>query len=332
VVLPVQHLAGILGRLGLAESATENVLNQTMDRLPAFPGFRPLSLGDRDILEDFLRPYQPQTSELTFTNLFIWRTRYGWQWSVDGDRLILLSAKEGAEPFLLPPVGPPPRRERVLKLLRWLRDERSVARPRIERVDPGLAAELRTVSSVRAEPVREHFDYVYRTEELLSLPGSRYHAKRNHISRFMAAAVSEFAPIDESNLRLCAEFHDRWCERRRCAEDLNLLDEWGAVKEALANYGRLGVRGGVFLIEGKVEAFTFGELLNESTVVVHIEKANPEIPGIYAAINQRFLREYWSDVPFVNREQDLGEPGLRKAKLSYHPHHFVEKHRLVLAE
>jgi hypothetical protein len=188
------------------------------------------------------------------------------------------------------------------------------------------------VGPVRAEAAREHFDYVYRTEDLLSLAGSRYHAKRNYISRFGAAAVSEFAPIGESNLRLCAEFHDRWCERRRCADDLNLLDEWEAVKEALASYGRLDVRGGAFLIEGRVEAFTFGELLNDNTVVVHIEKANPEIPGIYAAINQRFLREFWSDVPFVNREQDLGEPGLRRAKLSYHPHHLVEKHRLVLAE
>lgn len=303
-----------------------------MGQPPAFPIFRPLAIEDREAIAQYIWPYQPQISELTFTNLFIWRAQYGWQWSVDGSRLILLSSKEGAEPYFLQPVGPPSRAGLVLKLLRWLRDERSVARPRIERTDAGLVAEVAGESSIRAEPAREHFDYVYRTEDLLSLRGSRYHAKRNHISRFLAAAVAEFVPIDDFNLRLCAEFQDRWCAWRRCSEDLNLLGEWESVKEALANYHRLGVRGGAFVIDGKVEAFTFGELLNTETAVVHIEKANPEIPGLYAAINQRYCQEYWRGVSFINREQDLGEAGLRKAKLSYHPHHLVEKHRLILAE
>jgi len=303
-----------------------------MDRAPAFPEFRPIDVGDREAFGRFLWPYQPQSSELTFTNLFIWRSVYAWRWSVDGDRLILLSSAAGEEPFFLAPVGPPSRSGLVLKLLRWLRDERSVAQPRIERADPRLVAEVAGESAIRVEPAREHFDYVYRTEDLISLRGSRYHAKRNHISRLESAAVPEFVPIDASILGLCREFQDRWCEQRRCAEDLNLLGEWEAVKEALANYGRLGVRGAAVLIGGAVEAFTFGELLNAQTAVVHIEKANPEIPGLYAAINQRYCRDHWSAVPFINREQDLGRAGLRKAKLSYHPHHLVEKHRLTLAE
>jgi hypothetical protein len=85
-------------------------------------------------------------------------------------------------------------------------------------------------------------------------------------------------------------------------------------------------------MEGRAEAFAFGELLNKDTAVVHIEKANPEIPGLYAAINQRYCREHWSGTAFVNREQDLGEPGLRKAKLSYHPRRLVEKFGIQLAE
>lgn len=133
------------------------------------------------------------------------------------------------------------------------------------------------------------------------------------------------------NLSLCEEFQDRWCVVRRCDEDMNLRDEWTAVREGLAAYETLGLQGEAVLIGDKVEAFTFGELLNEQTAVVHIEKANPEIPGLYSVVNQLFCQKYWSGVSFINREQDLGEEGLRKAKLSYHPIRLVEKYRLELA-
>ena len=91
------------------------------------------------------------------------------------------------------------------------------------------------------------------------------------------------------------------------------------------------IKGGVILINEKVEAFTLGERLNEETAVVHIEKANTEIRGLYNAINQQFCEKQWPDTRFINREQDLGEPGLREAKLSYNPDHMVEKFRIRLA-
>jgi hypothetical protein len=322
----------VAGILRYPSGPGEGSPRKNLERVPGFPGFRPIRLDDRDVISRYLWSYQPETSELTFTNLFIWRGQYGWFWSADGSHLILLSTKPGAEPYFLQPVGPPPRAEVSLRLLRWLREERSVARPRIERADRRLAEELGSLPEIRVEPTREHFDYLYKTEDLIFLKGSRYHAKRNHISRFsQAAAAARFVPVEESNIALCAEFQDRWCETRRCSEDLNLLGEWEAVKETLVNYPRLGVTGSAFLIGGRVEAFTFGELLNTETAVVHIEKANPEIPGAYSAINQRFSREHWGRTAFVNREQDLGEPGLRKAKFSYHPCRLVEKYRILLA-
>jgi hypothetical protein len=87
----------------------------------------------------------------------------------------------------------------------------------------------------------------------------------------------------------------------------------------------------VILINDRVEAFALGELLDEGTAVIHIEKANPEIRGLYAMINQQFCEYAWSEVSFINREQDLGEPGLRAAKMSYNPHHLVEKFRVRLS-
>jgi hypothetical protein len=299
---------------------------------PAFPRFKPVELEDRELMSAHLWKYQPRTSELTFTNLFIWRSSFEWRWAVDGERLILHSVKDGQNPFFLPPIGPPPRAETALKILRWLRDERGLAGPRLERADSRFVAEISGVAGLEIEPCREHFDYVYRSEDLIALKGSRYHAKRNFLNRFESSAAYQLQPLGPENLGLCAEFQERWCEFRRCEEDLNLLGEWEAIKEALAHYSGLKVKGEVITMDGRVEAFTFGELLNADTAVVHIEKANPEIPGLYAAINQKFLQKYWSEVRYINREQDLGEEGLRRAKLSYHPDHLEEKYRIRLVE
>jgi uncharacterized protein len=182
------------------------------------------------------------------------------------------------------------------------------------------------------EPLRDHFDYVYRTEDLIRLQGGNYRAKRNHINYFLRSYTVNYEPLDGNHKQACLELMETWCGLRRCEEDLSLSSEWEAIREALANLEELKIGGGVILVHNKVEAFTVGELLNNETVVVHIEKANMEIRGLYTMINQQFLEKQWQDIPYVNREQDLGEPGLREAKLSYNPDHFVEKFRIRLAD
>jgi len=140
-----------------------------------------------------------------------------------------------------------------------------------------------------------------------------------------------YEPFKEGHLAQCLELAAQWCQIRRCEEDLGLMGEWEAVGEALKKFQDLNVQGGVILLNDRVEAFTLGERLNEETAVIHLEKANPEIRGLYTAINQQFCEHAWAQMAFINREQDLGEPGLRTAKLSYHPHHFAEKFRIRLA-
>jgi hypothetical protein len=112
----------------------------------------------------------------------------------------------------------------------------------------------------------------------------------------------------------------------RCEDDLDLLSEDEAIREILTQYDALHVQGAVILIEGRVGAFTAGERLSNDTVVIHIEKADPDISGLYPLINQQFCKNMRDDVIYINREQDLGIDGLRKAKLSYNPDHFVEKY------
>jgi uncharacterized protein len=296
-------------------------------RLPQFPQFKPLEIHDRDAIQGYLAAYRPQTSEWTFTNLFMWRRHYRYHWSVYRDWLLMVSLIPGAAPYGLPPVGPASRLPATHTLLQWL-EEAHGAPSRIERADQRLVEELQSSTELNSETTREHFDYVYRTEDLIHLAGRKYHAKRNHLNKFMRSYRFAYEPLAPSHIPACLQLTDNWCQWRRCNDELNLVGEWDAIRDALQHFDELPTEGGVILLDHRVEAFALGELLNDETAVIHIEKANPEIPGMYALINQQFCEHRWSQVRYVNREQDLGEVGLRKAKLSYHPDHLVEKYRV----
>ncbi len=298
--------------------------------IPRFPHFAPLALAHREVIHPILWAYQPTTSELTFTNLFLWQGHYGLSWCLWEEWFIALAQPRHGAPWFLPPVGPAGRETLCSELLRWLRQSKHVAYPAIERADRRLADELSSQPRFRCEPQRDQFDYVYRAADLISLPGNKFHSKRNHINSIRRSYPIQYEPLQEELLSSCLKLADRWCEFKRCEEDLNLSGEWEAIRLALRHYRELGLQGGAILVRGKVEAFSLGELLNSRTAVIHFEKANPEQSGFYPLINQQFCEHAWQEVELINREQDLGEPGLRRAKQSYHPVHLEEKYRLTL--
>lgn len=298
-----------------------------MTTLPIFPEFKLLTLEDRPAIHERLWAYQPSTSELTFVNLYIWRNYYHFQWSLHEDWLLLV-AEHDARTFALPPVGPASRLDVTRTLLRWLRDARGVAAPTIERADRRLADELAGADDLIVEEAREHFDYVYRSADLGQLAGRKYSKKRNHISQFLREYTYTYAPLTEDLVQGCLDLAEVWCKQRLCEEDISLQHEFCGIHDALTHLRVLAIAGGAILMDGKVQAFALGELLNAQTAVVHIEKANPNFHGVYPMINKEFAGQRWQDVPFINREQDLGDPGLRRAKESYYPDHLVEKYRV----
>lgn len=295
-----------------------------------FPEFKRIELQDRDFIQEVLNKYQPQTSEWTFTNLFIWQNHYQFQWTTYKNNLIILCASNGS--YFFQPIGLESRLKVTRMLLRWLRDEKGEIEPRIEKADQRLITEIKEADDINVEPTREQFDYIYRTEDLIKLAGRKYHQKKNHLNSFLKNNQFTYEPLTERYVKQCLDLSDTWCQLHRCEEDMNLLGEWEAIRKALNNFSALKIQGGVVLINDKVEAFALGELLNNSTAVVHIEKANPEIRGSYAIINQQFCEKTWQNTEYINREQDLGEPGLRQAKESYNPVQLVEKYRIKLAE
>lgn len=298
--------------------------------IAAFPEFKTLELQDKKIFGEFFKEYKPKISELTFANLFVWRTHYKFQWSIYKDWLVIVSLEGEFGTYAMEPVGPSPRDEVTRVVLEWMREEKKEKNPRIERADERTVSEIEGVQGIIIEPTRDHFDYVYRRDDLVNLAGNKYRSKRNHINQLLRTYSYQYSDLAPDHIQDCIELQEKWCILRRCEDDMNLLGEWDAVKEILSSYESLDVQGGVVTIENKVMAFTIGQMLNDDTAVVHIEKADPEIPGLYPVINQQFCENNWKDVRFINREQDLGMPGLREAKLSYYPDHLVKKFRITL--
>lgn len=302
------------------------------ERKPEFPAFVPLELKHRGVFQSFFSEYKPEISELTFTNLFIWRSHYKFQWSLFKDWLLIVSLDGEYGSYALEPIGPSPRDEITRVVLEWMKEEKREENPRIERADERIIRELEGIKSILVEPTRDHFDYVYLRDDLVKLAGNKYRSKRNHINQLLRSYSYRYEELAPDHIKDCIELQERWCELRRCEDDLDLLGEWDAIKEILQSYTSLEVHGAVITIDNKVVAFTIGQMLNENTAVVHIEKADPEIPGLYPAINQQFCEKSLKNAPYINREQDLGIPGLREAKLSYYPDHLVKKFRITLRQ
>lgn len=296
-----------------------------MKNYPEFPDFKPLEITDRDFIREILWSYQPEVSELTFTNFFIWRNYYHFYWTVLHGCFITYYRDRDGSLSATQPVGNGDRVKAVSEILKFLRKEKEQKQPEIRRADKRIVSELIKSGEYQIEPNRDYFDYVYRTEDLIKLPGRKYHNKRNHISQFIKKYEFQYRPLQQEFIPECLNLSNVWCTMRKCEEDPGLMGEQQAIFEALNNFDQLSLNGGVILVNGRVEAFSIGELLNKDTAVIHIEKANPEIPHLYALINQQFAENTWLNTKWINREEDLGEENLRRAKESYYPDHLVEK-------
>ncbi|MBI4776047.1 MAG: DUF2156 domain-containing protein [Deltaproteobacteria bacterium] len=296
-----------------------------MTDIDRYPYWRPLDLNHGVALQKALRDSEPQSSELTFTNLFMWRIYYGLQISMQDETILLKAEPEDQPSFLLPTVGPPLDPVRLRDIVEALGPDGCIARADAAWIkrNPGLKGSFGTTAD------RDQFDYVYRTEDLISLSGRKFHRKKNHLNRFLKTYEFTYDELNPDMTDACLRLAEEWCQVRNCEEHPSLKGEERAIREALLHWSHLPFRGGAIFIDGRLEAFSLGEHLNSGTAVIHIEKANADYQGIYAALNQLFVQHAWSHTEFINREQDLGEPNIRKAKESYVPYRFIEKYRLI---
>ncbi len=292
--------------------------------------FKPLEIKDKEIFNRYLSEDMPETSELTFTNLFMWQSRYHPVWAEHNNVLLIVLYPENSAPFGLQPAGRGDRAEAVDVLMDYL--EKHSPKPEIRRAGEKFISETIDKNRFTCTPDRDNSDYVYLTSDLIKLSGRKYHRKKNHVNQFKKSSDYKYRKLDLELVECFMDMQEEWCRMRECYEVQDLLSEDYAIRRALTSFEELDYTGGAILVDDKIEAFSLGERLNHDTAVIHIEKANPEINGLYAAINQMFCENEWADFEYINREQDLGVEGLRKAKESYLPHHMVNKYTITLLD
>lgn len=295
--------------------------------------FKPLEKEDKPVLDCFFRADYYENSHFNFTNFFMWREPYRIAWAVEDKVLYMKASWDGAE-FALQPFCTEDRwNEAIGVWLSYFAEQGADFRMRgIEkRMADALTAYPEADFEITAD--RDSFDYVYDAASLISLSGRKYHSKKNHLNSFRKEyPEAEYRPICEDIVMRIKLNLNAWNKQRASEhpDDPFIPLERQAILEVLNNFSDFHLKGGALLLGNRVIAFTFGEQLNSDTAVIHVEKADPEIRGAYPAINQGFVEHAWSDMKYINREEDMGIEGLRKAKESYKPVKMIEKYNAVL--
>ena len=295
-----------------------------------------LTCKDKATFDKFFGARYCENAEYTFTNLFMWREMLNLQWAVEDDVLYIFSSNE--ENFAAwQPIGAQEKMQAAItKVLRAAEENRGDKKFMFVVVEKSFADELANYPHAKFDITadRDNFDYVYLAQDLINLSGRKFHGKKNHLNAFRKEYPDAvYLPITEAIIPKCREELNIWSETHKRAnpDDPFIGYEQAAIHEIFDHFDAFKLKGGAILIGDKVAAFTFGERLNSDTAVIHVEKADSNVRGIYAAINQSFVANEWSEMTYINREEDMGIDGLRQAKESYRPVKLIEKFNATLA-
>jgi uncharacterized protein len=287
--------------------------------IPSYPASRQIGLHDKPQLDSLFKLTQPRVSELTFANLYLFRYAHRYRLTQLGNSLVVLGTGYSGEEYFLPPLDGD-----IRNALDILITKGQV----LYGVDEEfIATFLDGLEGVEFAEDRDAFDYVYNRNELATLSGNRYHKKKNRANYFTNRHSFSVDKYSDVYFGGAVALLEEWCRIRVSDNNRSLEAEVAAAVEGLEKATQLGLEGVVLLVEGRVRAYALGEKLNSNTSVCHFEKADPFLDGIYQVVDQEFNRQCFVECEFVNREQDLGEPALRKSKLSYHPVELVKKYR-----
>lgn len=290
--------------------------------------FHPITLQDRDWINEKLMEEDLGACEYTFANNFVWARVYDVQVGmVYGCGVIRYREKEEFEYSF--PFGNGDKKA-AIELLQGI----CAAHGHGLRLYPVLEEGRRSLiewapGSFEIDLDRADFDYVYTVEKLSTLRGKKLHGKRNHIARFMDDGDWRYERMTKDDMDECRKMAERWTSLRSDKWNDEMEQEIHVLEVAFSHFDELGLVGGILYKNEEMVAFTIGERLNSDTFVVHFEKAFPDLQGAYPMINQQFVLHEAQDFSYVNREEDTGDLGLRKAKLSYQPDILLKKYHAV---
>ena len=294
--------------------------------------FRDIDMESRELLNPYFDLVDYEACEYCFNTLYMWQHLYKTVYYI-GDGFAVIVAEYEGNTFSILPLAKKEDMPRVIKfVIDYFEKEqkkiyfRGITKEVVEYLKENYPGKFNYTEE------RDLFDYVYDGDSMRELKGRKNVKKRNHINYFLKEYEGrfEYRLLDENDFDACLKLVEEWTSNKEenGQVDEEMEEELIGIKKLFNSFpvikDKLKIAG--IFIDGKLEAFTMGEYLNPNMALIHIEKANPSIRGLYPYINQQFLVNEFSDVEFVNREEDLGIEGLRKAKLSYHPVKFVEKY------
>lgn len=285
--------------------------------------FRPVEMKDGAFFREIFAKFPQIHSENNFTTMIAWQDYSHNSYAYVGDSL-LVSAIINENRVFHAPVGP--RDPTLLRDLLHLSADTGGDRPFYIFDRPTHDWILHEFPGLRLHTDRDFFDYIYLTGDLAHLSGKKYLGIRKHINRFNRKCPFTVETVESGNLPEITEFLKKWCEWKHCEENEVLAHEKAAVLFCISHFAELGLEGILVRVDGKISALSIYEGMCDDTALIHFEKGLPDCEGNYKVINQetaRYLEEH-TEYTFINRESDLGVPGLREAKLRYYPNHFAE--------
>ena len=285
-----------------------------------------LTLDKKDYINSFLKKNKTENSELTFTNLFMWRKSYNVEYAVVSDMLVIMSKHNGAPQVVYFPIGEGDFKKALDEVIEYFKQKNTKFLLRIYDEKDLIRLNEAYPEMFEVEEDTDNNDYVYKASDLSELKGKKYHAKRNFINRFKNKYSYTYETMTPDLKDECMELFKKWYEEKK-DEVSGVEEHLEAVSEVFENWEKLDVKGGCIRVDGKMIAFSFGEeLVSENKMaVIHLEHADITYEGAFPMMNNAFVQNQWSDFKYINREEDMGIEGLRKAKQSYYPCKMVRK-------
>lgn len=293
--------------------------------------FHEITLADKAWMDARFAEDDRNACEYTFANNFIWRKVYHVEVTEICECLVIRFVENKKYCYSYP-VGAGDKKAAIEQLLFICKQEGYplVMSPLSEEDRKQLLEWFPGKFLIEAD--RDDFDYIYAREKLATLAGKKLHGKRNHIARFKDGGDWSYEPMTDENLEECRTMTYSWMKMRSEKWNEEMEEEVMVLHEAFDHRKELGLVGGVLRREGEIVAFSMGEPINSDTFVVHFEKAYPDMQGAYPMINQQFVINACEGYDYVNREEDTGDLGLRKAKLSYYPEILLKKYVAIESE
>jgi len=267
--------------------------------------------------------YPPRHSDNMFSNMVCWNHYAHYTYAEVNNNLLIASTIDGKTSYR-PPIGP--RDPAVLHTVMQLAARSMDPRP-LSLIEPDVKEWIAQLyPGIHFVEDRDYYEYIYRTEDLADLAGRKYLTIRRQLHRFMRTCLPTIEEIRPENLEEVREFLIKWCEWKNCEDETFLAAEKDAVFYAIEHFTELELSGVLIRVmeNGYIGAMALYEPQNGDTAVVHFEKGLPDCDGVYRAVNAETARRLRGQFTYINRESDMGVPGLREAKLRYHPHHLTE--------